>query len=84
VVWQSVDIKGEVAANAAKEPCRPTAKTKIRAMSPRFIRQSLTGTAGRRKLPARTVAPHRHGGKRSGLACTAKLHLTFYHWLYTV
>src|ERR1700734_3077300 len=28
VVWQSADIKGEVAANAAIEPCRPIANIK--------------------------------------------------------
>jgi hypothetical protein len=37
VVWQCVDINGEVAANAATEPCRPMASIKIRTMSSRCI-----------------------------------------------
>lgn len=32
-LWQSVDIEGEVAANAAIEPCRPTASINMTAMS---------------------------------------------------
>jgi len=54
VVWQSVDINGEVAANAAIEPCKPMASIKIRTMSPRCILGSLTGMANRRK----TIAPY--------------------------
>lgn len=50
VAWQSVDINGEVAANAAIEPCSPMAIIKTRATSSRFIPQSLAGAAIRRKL----------------------------------
>jgi hypothetical protein len=32
-VWQSVDIKGEVAANATTDPCRPMASITMTAMS---------------------------------------------------
>ena len=32
-LWQSVDIEGEVAANAAIEPCRPMASINMTAMS---------------------------------------------------
>ena len=32
-LWQSVDITGEVAANAAIEPCKPMASINRRAMS---------------------------------------------------
>jgi hypothetical protein len=42
VVWQSVDIDGEVAANAAIEPCRPMANIKIRAMISRFMPHELS------------------------------------------
>jgi hypothetical protein len=33
VVWQSADIKGEVAANAAMDPCRPMASIKTTTMT---------------------------------------------------
>jgi hypothetical protein len=36
VLWQAVDSSGDVTANAALEPCRPTASTKTKAMSSRF------------------------------------------------
>ena len=52
---QSVDINGEAAANAAKEPCRPMASIKIRAVNSRFMNWSLTGTRNRRKPSVRRV-----------------------------
>jgi hypothetical protein len=36
-LWQSVDIKGEAAANAATELCRPMASITMTAMSRRFM-----------------------------------------------
>jgi hypothetical protein len=32
-VWQSVDIKGEIPANATTDPCRPIASITMRAMN---------------------------------------------------
>jgi hypothetical protein len=37
VVWQSVDINGDVAEYAARDPCRPMASITMAAMSQRFI-----------------------------------------------
>jgi hypothetical protein len=59
VVWQSADIKGEVAAKAATEPCRPRANIKIRAMISRFMPGSLTAMSPRRKLTVRSPAQTR-------------------------
>jgi hypothetical protein len=56
VVWQSVDINGEIAANAVREPCRPMTIIRIRTTSSRFIPQSLTGTANRCKPSPRGEA----------------------------
>jgi hypothetical protein len=44
-VWQSVDIRGEIPANATTDPCRPMASITMATMSWRFIRKSLTAEA---------------------------------------
>jgi hypothetical protein len=41
-LWQSVDIKGEVAANAAMDPCTPRANIKMTEMRRRFMRTKIT------------------------------------------
>jgi hypothetical protein len=41
-VWQSVDIRGEIPANATTEPCRPIASITMRAMNWRFMTGILT------------------------------------------
>jgi hypothetical protein len=49
-LWQSVDITGEVAANAAIEPCRPMASINMTAMSWRFMGTKIIPGVHRRKL----------------------------------
>ena len=50
MVCESADIKGDVAANAASEPCRPMTTTTMTATSRRFIKQSLAVATDRSKL----------------------------------
>jgi hypothetical protein len=64
VVWQTADINGEVEANAAIDPCRPMAIIKIRAMSSRFMRQSIAVMVAARKPSRRTVAHHSKAAKK--------------------
>jgi hypothetical protein len=43
-VWQSVDINGEIPANATTELCSPITSITMMAMSRRFMGKSLTGS----------------------------------------
>jgi hypothetical protein len=49
-LWQSVGIKGEVAANAAAEPWRPMANINMTAMSGRFMRVKISPSVHLSKL----------------------------------